>query len=100
MQWTDDDQDLAIAYEHILHAACPQCHTVPSDWVDEETGFPLEEPVWEPWAQRCYGCADIERYRKSMTGSTDGVFITLLPFDPDRFDAHEIPEGYEVHEPS
>jgi hypothetical protein len=92
-RWTDDDQDLAIAYERYLRKKCPSCKTVPTDWIDSETRMPLEEPRWEAVLESCPGCAEIESIKEFSPKTRRGVYVAIEAFDPDRPDPLHQHEG-------
>jgi hypothetical protein len=57
---------------------------MPEDWIDQETGQFLEEPIWMASSRTCYGCVEKERMNEFVKGR--GQTVELVPFqevDPD-----------------
>jgi len=62
---------------------CELCGSRESDWVDVETGRPLDKPKLTPIGIRDHGCSEIASYRKGMypDGVPDGIRVVLVPYD-------------------
>lgn len=84
--WTDADQEKAIEYERYLAAICPECGTTNDDWIDPTTRRPLLPPLWEPWPERCQGCAARAKMQRTLPDGPDGdgLRVRIVPFNADR----------------
>lgn len=89
LAWSADDQDKAIAYTVRQRARCPSCGTNPDEWVTAG-GDPVIPPPYEPTTHVCMGCADKERYDKSMQDEpVKGGYTVLVPSNWAEYDEDE-----------
>jgi hypothetical protein len=75
------DRDKALALELVMREECPNCHTLPEDWVDAETNYPLETPVFAAVTRHCHGCDQIEALQNKIPKKARGAYVALIPFD-------------------
>lgn len=79
-RWTQLDRDKVRALALLEAEECPNCHTLPEDWVDAD-GDPLAEPVWTPDFRDCPGCGEVHRAEKHMSDEQRerGRYVALVP---------------------
>jgi len=58
-------------------ARCSGCGTYREEWMDPETGRPLEPPPYAPEELRCVGCLTLAE-RREVIGSEEGVYVRFL----------------------
>lgn len=59
LSWSEDDQDLALAWLIEKNSKCPRCGTYQEEWIDEE-GKSLEPMPYSVEVDRCYGCLAVD----------------------------------------
>ena len=62
LSWSPDDQDKALAWNEIQGATCPECGTIPSDWMDE--GKPRTPEPYIVESIQCVGCQRLDETRE------------------------------------
>jgi hypothetical protein len=73
LEWDEDDQDKALAYQRLKARSCPSCGTLPEDWEEDEDAY-------VGWHDNCSGCAALERERENNVNDNEkGVRFFLLP---------------------
>jgi hypothetical protein len=55
LDWDEEDQAKALAYQRWTAARCPQCGSFPDEWLDER-GRLLIDPPYEAEIVSCNGC--------------------------------------------
>lgn len=55
LDWLEEDQAKALAFQRFESARCPQCGTFPNAWLDD-AGRLLPDPPFEAELVACYGC--------------------------------------------
>lgn len=80
-RWNSGDRAKALGYEIYLKESCPRCGTRREDFVDEETGLPLEEPMFYAVHDRCSGCEEWQGVDKAITDDMrrHGIYTTWVP---------------------
>lgn len=87
LAWDHDDQDKALAWLHNDRARCSGCGTFADEWITDE-GRVRIPPPFEPESVLCYGCQDVERYRKHLGDEPPlGMYVVLKPTDPNEYDS-------------
>lgn len=95
LEWSNDDQDKALAWIAVRGQACGRCGTYPDEWVDPATGMTVGERPYTAEAIKCHGCSELEAELKDLRragaegADLDGVTVRLRLFDPDRDDEPE-----------
>lgn len=82
LAWSEDDQDKAIAWNTAKAQVCDLCGSREAEWIDPETKRILDNPPLVPNTIKCYGCAEIDVYRKATFQDEpvpEGVRIVLFP---------------------
>lgn len=69
-----------------MREQCPRCGTLAEDWVDLETGIPLERPTLAAVSRHCYGCDNIEAVESQIPKKVRGAYVALIPFDDLEFE--------------
>lgn len=46
--------------------------------------MPLERPKWEIEDVTCPGCRELASAKSMLPKGEEGIYLTLVPFDPDR----------------
>jgi hypothetical protein len=72
LDWSDDDQDKAIAFLRDQRNRCPNCGTREEDWAEDKFAF-------VGWHDRCLGCEAVEQERKNIPEGALGMRVKLLP---------------------
>ena len=71
-KWTQDDRDMAIAYEREIRSRCSQCGTRPDEWTKNPDAYVGD-------VEHCEGCARMHQEQQNEVGQRPGAKIRLIP---------------------
>lgn len=60
LSWSEDDQDLALAYMRAKSEVCPSCGTRPAEWREDRDAYIVD-------VDRCLGCEALGQQRDSAS---------------------------------
>jgi hypothetical protein len=77
--WLPDDQDKALGWLAYGHSTCPECHTFPEDYLDQD-GREIYPPPFLVQTERCGGCLLIKaKIREIGEKNLTGLSMRLVP---------------------
>lgn len=65
LEWSDEDQDLALEFKAQERITCSSCGTNPDDWFDND-GYYIEPAPYKVRAKRCLGCESLSEEHKRL----------------------------------
>lgn len=81
LSWGEDDQEKALQWTALEQARCPNCGTIPANWLDEN-GRWVEPSPYVLQVVECTGCKEMdEEKQKAETTGQDlkGVYMSWVP---------------------
>lgn len=76
LDWEEDDQDKALAYQREMRKVCSGCGTRQEEWDEDPDAY-------VGWVNRCEGCRRMDQERRNLgeSDSSAGAHVGLMPRD-------------------
>jgi hypothetical protein len=73
-EWTDEDQDKALAWNRVQSSLCPGCRTRRDLWREHDH----TDPPYMGQIDQCPGCQMLEQERRNIPEGTEGYTSAYL----------------------